>query len=186
MCVWERWDFPHTTWIEAKSASVWVKVVNVTLMSATLARAGSVPCQCVMSPNEGELPVLLCSRLSPLMSFWINHCWFAHPHLLVHPPSLFSSPPQLSLHSNPSHSLVTLPHNEPSRTLNIPFPCPLSPNCDYLFVRQSAFAMFEDSDIQISSCLIVTVADVWSGDCVCVRKTEWCSLAFFLMTAPVI
>lgn len=71
MCVLEkeRRDFPQTAWTEAKSSSVCVKVVNVTLMSATLAPAGSVSCQCVMSPNEGELPVPLCPGLSPLMSF---------------------------------------------------------------------------------------------------------------------
>lgn len=52
-----------------QSGSFYVRVVNVTLMSDTLAQDGSVPCQCVMSPNEGELPVPLCTGLSPLMSF---------------------------------------------------------------------------------------------------------------------
>ncbi len=63
-----RWNFPQTAWTEAKRGSVWVKVVSFTLMSATLALAGSVSCQCVVSPNEGELPVPLCPGLSLLMS----------------------------------------------------------------------------------------------------------------------
>lgn len=56
---------------EAKAGvkAVCVKVVSVTLMTATLTPAGSVSCQCVMSPNEGELSVPLCPGLSPLMSF---------------------------------------------------------------------------------------------------------------------
>lgn len=144
----ERWHFPQTAWIEAKSGSVWVKVVNVTLMNATLALAGSVSCQCVMSPNEGELPVPLSPGLSPLMSFWINQCWW--PPIswpVLYPFSVHLSPHAL-LHSYPSPGLVTLPRNEPSRPPYIIFQHSLSP--EYLFVGQSAFAMFEDSDIQIS------------------------------------
>lgn len=116
----ERWDFPQTAWTEAKSGSVWVKVVNVALMSATLAQAGSVSCQCVMSPNEGELPVPLCPGLSPLMSFWINQCWSPTtiPWSILYP-----FPVHLSPHvSYPSPDLVTLPRNEPSRPPYIPFP----------------------------------------------------------------
>lgn len=107
--VWERWDFLHTACIEARSGSVWVKVVNVTLMSATLAQAGSVSCQCVMSPNEGELPVPLCPGLSPLMSFWINQCWsppspgpFSFPFRFTPPPQpLYTLTRHLALSPHP-------------------------------------------------------------------------------------
>lgn len=46
--------------------------------------------------------------------------------------------PLASLHWSPSPGLVTLPHNEPSRTPHIPFQHSLSSKCEYLFVGQSA------------------------------------------------
>lgn len=139
-------------------------------MSATLAPAGSVSCQCVMSPDEGELPVPLCPVLSALMSFWINQCWFPPP-LSPGPPSI---PFQLQIltYSPPLPCLFELvpitwpchpiPHNEPSRQPYIPLQHSLSTNCEYLFVGQSAFPTSEDFDVQISWCVIVTVAAAWS------------------------
>ena len=177
VCVLERdrWDFPLTAWTEAKSGSVSVKVVSVTPMSATLAPAGSVSCQCVMSPNEGELPVPLCTDLSPLMSFWINQCWCPPPISRGTSSIPFESacPPFAYPHWYPSPGCVTLAHNEPSRPPYIPFQHALSPNCECLFVGQPDFPhvwrLWYPRSLYVWLSLLLLPGAVW--------KTEWYSQA---------
>lgn len=111
-------------------------------MTATSTPAGSVSCQCVMSPNEGELSVPLCHGLSPLMSFWINLCWYPSTQpiscsilfTVLYPALPVSSHLTMSPHQ----------HNEHSKTPFISFQHFLFPNCEYLFVGQLVLPMFKN------------------------------------------
>jgi len=120
-----------------------MEVVSVTLMSATMVQAGSVPCQCVMSPNEGELPVPRPVSTNELL----NKSVLVPPLLSPGPTSIpfqFTYPP-MSLCSRAHHlTLSPYAHNEPSRPPSIPFQYSLSDRYGYLFVGQPVFPMLED------------------------------------------